>query len=339
LSSFQLQTKIVNENLPQIQSSFSTIIEKATQKEIEKRFSTCSSFKDEIFNSTSNTEKTVVEVSDDKTTLENSRSVNEKASNTEKTNNFDSNKIGEEKTIIESPIKRETELEKTIIESSPKKEPVLEEAIIEKESSVLSKNNYQRLKSKFGVKQSLILSLIILILGSGIYVLFGIGPVDSYDNYFNKIFNIKSTNEDKDVFDLINSSIEAGDFAGAQAGLIEAIQKEPKNKKLHFTLGTIYMELKENEKAEASLNQALLLDPNYEDALYQLGAHLANWAIDIEHSRSELNYGDPIADRMYSEAHRLYSKATIPLEAYLAKNPNNKEVFNLLQKIYRFLGI
>ena len=73
LSSFQLQTKIVNENLPQIQSSFSTIIEKATQKEIEKRFLNCSTFKDEMFNTSSNTEKTIVEVADDKTMIETSR--------------------------------------------------------------------------------------------------------------------------------------------------------------------------------------------------------------------------------------------------------------------------
>jgi hypothetical protein len=68
-----LQTKIVNENLPQIQSSFSTIIEKATQKEIEKRFLNCSTFKDEMFNTSSNTEKTIVEVADDKTMIETSR--------------------------------------------------------------------------------------------------------------------------------------------------------------------------------------------------------------------------------------------------------------------------
>ena len=50
LSTFQLQTKIVNERLPKTNTSWDVIIEKATSKEVEHRFSDCASFSKSIIN-------------------------------------------------------------------------------------------------------------------------------------------------------------------------------------------------------------------------------------------------------------------------------------------------
>jgi len=50
LSNFQLQTKIVNERLPKTNTSWDVIIEKATSKEVENRFSDCASFSKSIIN-------------------------------------------------------------------------------------------------------------------------------------------------------------------------------------------------------------------------------------------------------------------------------------------------
>jgi Tfp pilus assembly protein PilF len=140
------------------------------------------------------------------------------------------------------------------------------------------------------------------------------------------------------LLELVNMSIEAGDAAGAQAALNEAIEKDPKNKQLHYTIGTIYIDLKQNEKAEASLNQAIALDPNYEDALYQLGAHLVTWAGEMKSTASQLKFGDPNYDRMNAEADMLYTKAIMPLDAYIAKKPNDKDVLTILFQLYRNLG-
>jgi tetratricopeptide (TPR) repeat protein len=140
------------------------------------------------------------------------------------------------------------------------------------------------------------------------------------------------------LLELVNMSIEAGDAAGAEAALNEAIAKDPKNKQLHYTIGTIYIDLKQNEKAESSLNQAIALDANYQDALYQLGAHLVTWAGDMKSKASQLKFGDPNYDRMNAEADMLYTKAIIPLDAYITKNPNDKDVLTILFQLYRNLG-
>ena len=78
LSNFDLQSKIVNEPLPKSNTVWDRIIEKATQKEVDKRFLNCINFKYEViggrnFASNKNEENTV-----DHTIIENSLNPKEK---------------------------------------------------------------------------------------------------------------------------------------------------------------------------------------------------------------------------------------------------------------------
>lgn len=143
---------------------------------------------------------------------------------------------------------------------------------------------------------------------------------------------------DKDILlELVNSDIEAGDNAAAEKSLADAIAADPNNKQLYLTIGTIYIELKQDEKAEAALNKALQIDPNYVDAQYQLGALLSGSAISMKQEASQLKQGDPNYEKMLAKADELYKKALVPLEAYIAKNPNDKQVLIILAQIYRSL--
>ena len=144
---------------------------------------------------------------------------------------------------------------------------------------------------------------------------------------------------DKDLLlELVNTNIDAGDAAGAEAALNEAITKDPNNKQLHYTIGTIYIDLKENEKAETALNKALSIDPEYVDAMYQLGAHLVTWAGDTKTAANQLKFGDPNYNKMLKDADDTYKRALVPLEKYIAKSPNDKDVLNILFQLHRSLG-
>lgn len=144
---------------------------------------------------------------------------------------------------------------------------------------------------------------------------------------------------DKDLLlELVNTNIDQGDAAGAEAALNEAIAKDPNNKQLHYTIGTIYIDLKENAKAEQALNKSLEIDPEYIDALYQLGAHLVTWAGDTKTSANQLKFGDPNYNKMIQESDDIYKRALIPLEKYIAKSPNDKDVLNILFQLHRSLG-
>jgi tetratricopeptide (TPR) repeat protein len=144
---------------------------------------------------------------------------------------------------------------------------------------------------------------------------------------------------DKDLLlELVNTNIDQGDAAGAEAALNEAIAKDPNNKQLHYTIGTIYIDLKENAKAEQALNKSLEIDPEYTDALYQLGAHLVTWAGDTKTAANQLKFGDPNYNKMIQESDDIYKRALIPLEKYIAKSPNDKDVLNILFQLHRSLG-
>lgn len=142
----------------------------------------------------------------------------------------------------------------------------------------------------------------------------------------------------KDILlEMVNTDIEAGDNAAAEASLAAAIAADPKNKQLHLTIGTIYIELKQEEKAEAALNKALEIDPNYADAQYQLGALLSGSAITMKQQASQLKQGDPNYEKMLAKADELNKRAVVPLEGYIAKNPNDKQVLLILSQIHRSL--
>ena len=149
----------------------------------------------------------------------------------------------------------------------------------------------------------------------------------------------KSNPSDKGLLlELVNTNIDAGDAAGAEKALADAISTDPDNKQLHYTIGTINIDLKENEKAEASLNRALEIDPNYADAQYQLGAHLVTWAGKINTDAKQLKFGDANYDVMIAKSTATYERAVVPLEKYIANYPKDKAVLNILFQIHRNLG-
>ena len=88
-STFDLQTKIVTENLSLTNSSFDTVIQMATSKEVTKRFKNCMEFKSKLddiqkqnFKSIKeipnlDSEKTIVENSKDKTVIESPQNNNQ----------------------------------------------------------------------------------------------------------------------------------------------------------------------------------------------------------------------------------------------------------------------
>jgi Tfp pilus assembly protein PilF len=96
--------------------------------------------------------------------------------------------------------------------------------------------------------------------------------------------------------------------------------------------------LKQNEKAEESLKKALEIDPNYSEAQYQLGAHLVNWAGDLQTQAGELNYKDPRVAELDKKAGEILLRGSQVLEKYVEKNPNDKTVLEILYKTYYRLG-
>ena len=140
------------------------------------------------------------------------------------------------------------------------------------------------------------------------------------------------------IISIININLQKGDFVNSEIYLNKALVIDPKNKQLYYVLGTSYIDLKENEKAEEALIKAIEIDPNYTEAQYQLGAHLFNWANDIKTSADQMEFNDPNAPLLVEKSTETLKRSLIVLEKYILINPNEKAVLEILWKSYYKLG-
>jgi tetratricopeptide (TPR) repeat protein len=137
---------------------------------------------------------------------------------------------------------------------------------------------------------------------------------------------------------LVNIHLQKGDVVGSQKYLNEALALDPNNKQLYYVLGTAYMDLKENEKADNALSKALEIDPGYNDAQYQLGAHLYNWAAEMKKEAGQLPENDASYEPLMEKATAMQYRSLELLEKYIAVNPLDKTVLEILRSTYSKLG-
>jgi tetratricopeptide (TPR) repeat protein len=140
------------------------------------------------------------------------------------------------------------------------------------------------------------------------------------------------------LISIVNINLQKGDVAATEKYINKALALDPKNKQLYYVLGTSYMDKKENDKATEALKKALEIDPAYNEALYQLGAHLYNLAVEKRNATVELDYKDPKAAKLESEAMDLFKQALEPLEKYASQNPDDKAILDILYKTNMKLG-
>lgn len=139
------------------------------------------------------------------------------------------------------------------------------------------------------------------------------------------------------LIDYVNLKIDLGDTTGIGtivSDIQTKIQKEPKNKDLHFVLARIYMGQKKNDLAVSSFDKVLEIDPEYEFANYFLGFQLYFMASDLEKEKNALKPKDPkmfpIIEKMDQYSYRAIEK----LEKYIIKNPNDKNTLLVLSNLY-----
>ena len=140
------------------------------------------------------------------------------------------------------------------------------------------------------------------------------------------------------LISIVNINLQKGDVAATETYINKALALDPLNKQLYYVLGTSYMDKKENDKATIALKKAIEIDPTYNEALYQLGAHLYNLAVEKRNATVELDYKDPKAAKLEAEAMDLFKQALEPLEKYVSQNPDDKAILDILYKTNMKLG-
>ena len=116
------------------------------------------------------------------------------------------------------------------------------------------------------------------------------------------------------------------------------MELDPNNKELYYILGTSYIELKENEKAEQNLLKAIEIDSVYVNAHSNLAALYMQWSLDLADEGKDLDYRDPRVEELNIRKTELLVKAIPSLEIMVSAFPDNKNVMKNLAMAYRASG-
>lgn len=135
----------------------------------------------------------------------------------------------------------------------------------------------------------------------------------------------------------LNYYLRNGQFEEAENNLKLAIEKEPENKQLHFSLGVVYDNLGDNDKAVAAYESAIAIDPNYFDAVYNLGALYFNTGVEMNNAANEIQ-DNAAYNKAREEAKQVFLQAQPHLEKAHELDPEDMGAIKSLSQLYALIG-
>lgn len=138
----------------------------------------------------------------------------------------------------------------------------------------------------------------------------------------------------------INAFLSIGQGAKVVDDLKVLIEKDPTNYSIFFVLGTIYgdeanPEMFDLELAEMYYIKSLEINPDYYDAVYNLGALYINESNKLQVAANELPLNETQKyDEMTEEANTIIKKALPLLEKANELQPGSEETEGVLKSIY-----
>lgn len=162
----------------------------------------------------------------------------------------------------------------------------------------------------------------------------------------------------------VNLALANNDLETAEEFFNVAAEAAPDNKVLFSNMGSIYLtvadkaynefvqmnisdegyEEKSEEveylyaKAETHLKKALEIDGEYAEAAYNLGVLYLGRADKLRTTASQMDLNDQNYNKTMMESQEMYKKAIEPLEIYIATDPHNVGVLNVLFQVHRNAG-
>lgn len=114
-----------------------------------------------------------------------------------------------------------------------------------------------------------------------------------------------------------------------------AIQNNDKNEVLYFARGTVYENLKEEDKAVADYKKAIELKADYFDAVFNLGAFYFNKGADKINEANGLPFNETKKfDALKTEAKTAFEAAIPHIEKANQLKPEDVDTANMLIKVY-----
>ena len=151
-------------------------------------------------------------------------------------------------------------------------------------------------------------------------------------------FKLYGKEDSKYIQIVINGYIEAKEFDKATATIEEALALDPQNGELYDVMGIIYDSQKDNEKAMECYKKAIELNPEFARAQYNYGRKICEKAYAISDASSSLTQNEYMKIRD-EQIFPLFKEAAEYLEkAYELDPDNQRDALRYLRNVYYNLG-
>ncbi len=131
---------------------------------------------------------------------------------------------------------------------------------------------------------------------------------------------------------LFNTYISLGKRDLALQKAKAAVDANPNDKYTNYNYGTMLLEAKEYADAIQYFKKSLEIDPNYENAIYNIAACYINWGIQVREKEEEEN----TTNRTYKS---YFENAKGYLERLVELSPNDFKTWERLGQVYAVLGM
>jgi tetratricopeptide (TPR) repeat protein len=142
------------------------------------------------------------------------------------------------------------------------------------------------------------------------------------------------------ILEEINAYLAIGEGEKVVDDLKMLVEQDPQNFSIFFVLGTIYgdetnEEMFDVEAAEEYYLKAIEINPDYYDAIYNLGALYINESNKIQVVANDLPLSETKEyEKLTEEANVIIRKALPYLEKAYEMNPNDQETLQVLRTVY-----
>ncbi len=130
---------------------------------------------------------------------------------------------------------------------------------------------------------------------------------------------------------LMQAYINADRINEAIATFTVQVRNDPTNKQSHYVLGVLLRSGGRFDEAVKEFQEAIKIDPNFSDAIYDIGATYYNWGVDIIHDAEEKG----VETKDYVDK---FEKALPFMEKVSEQKKEDAQILETLGTIYARLG-
>jgi tetratricopeptide (TPR) repeat protein len=156
--------------------------------------------------------------------------------------------------------------------------------------------------------------------------------------YYNKSIALledatKLYPDEADMLKTLSSAyIEVGKVDVALSSFKALVERDPENKTYRYNYGVLLLQSEDYPAAEEQFLKALEIDPEYDNAAYNLGVTYVSWGKQLKQleERTE-EYSDEDIEK--------FQNAVPYIERIADEEPDNAQVWELLGQVYSILGM